>query len=204
MMRFKPYPEPANWNDRCRKRGRKWLKENPGYDRPKDYWTEFEGELRLAFQGMCAYCVMVVMKADMDHFIPVAQLKKIRKDKLAYEWNNFRYGEGVLNQRKSDHLILDPFEVKDDWFKIILPSMQLLLTDQVPKTKRTRAEFTLEKLGLQNDEVVIRYRQRWFEMYRKRRLDLNGLREVAPLIARAVEQDARAGKEWRLSAFFSG
>jgi hypothetical protein len=197
MMRFKLQPEPANWDVRCRTRGRKWLGEHPGYNRPKDYWTEFENELREAFGGMCAYCVMIVMKADMDHFIPVSHLKKKGKHELAYEWNNFRYGEGVLNQRKSDHLLLDPFEVKDNWFQIILPSTQLLLTDKIPKTKRRKAELTLEKLGLQDDEVVLRYRQQWFGMYRRRKLDLDGLREVAPLIARAVELDLSRGKDWR-------
>lgn len=197
MMRFKCQPEPSRWDARCRKRGLKWLSEHPGYDRPNDYWTEFENDLCLAFRQMCAYCVMVVMKADMDHFVPVAHLKKKGKHELAYEWSNFRYVEGVLNQRKCDHLILDPFEVKDDWFEIILPSLQLLLTDKVPKSKRRKAEITVEKLGLQNDEVIIRYRQIWFEMYRHRRLDLNGLRDVAPLIARAVEAAAQKGKDWR-------
>lgn len=199
MMRFAPQPEPAQWDERCRQRGRIWLNEHPGYDRPNDYWTEFEPDLCKAFRQMCAYCVMVVMKADMDHFVPVAHLKRQGKDELAYEWGNFRYGAGVLNQRKCDHLILDPFQVQDDWFEIILPSLQLLLTDKVPKSRRRKAEFTLEKLGLQDGEVVIRYRQKWFEMYRQRRLDLNGLREVAPLIARAVEQDAQRGKDWRQS-----
>ncbi len=151
MMRFKLQPEPAGWDVRCRQRGRKWLRKHPGYDRPYDYWSEFEPELCSAFRHMCAYCVMVVMKANMDHFVPVAHLKETRTDELAYEWSNFRYGEGVLNQRKSGHVVLDPFKVNDDWF----------------------------------------------EMYRQRKLSLDGLCEVAPLIARAVERDARAGKEWR-------
>lgn len=198
MKRFELQPEPTKWDARCRKRGRKWLREHPGYDRPIDYWTKFENDLRQAFQQLCAYCVMFVMKADMDHFVPVAHFKKKGKDELAYEWSNFRYVEGVLNQRKSDHLILDPFEVKDDWFEIILPSLQLLLTDKVPKSKRRKAEFTLKKLGLQDDEVVIRYRQKWFEMYCQRKLDLNGLRDVAPLIARAVEVAAQKEKDWRI------
>lgn len=197
MMQFTLQPEPSQWDARCRKRGRKWLSDHPDYDRPNDYWTEFENDLCNAFRQMCGYCVMVVMKADMDHFLPVAHLKKEGKDELAYEWSNFRYGEGVLNQRKSDHLVLDPFEVKDDWFEINLPSLQLLLTDKVPKSKRRIAKFTLEKLGLQHDEVVIRYRQKWFDMYRQRRLDLNGLYEVAPLIARAVEAAAQKGNDWR-------
>ena len=197
MMRFTLQPEPAGWDVRCRRRGRKWLKEHLDYDRPYNYWTEFEPDLRKAFRQMCAYCVMFVMKADMDHFIPVAHLKKKGKHELAYEWSNFRYVEGVINQRKQDHLILDPFEVKDDWFKIILPSLQLVLTDRVPKGKRKKAEFTLEQLGLRDDEVVIRYRRRWFELYCQQKLDLDGLREVAPQIAQAVERDLGQGKDWR-------
>jgi hypothetical protein len=197
-MRFTLQPEPAGWDVRCRKRGRKWLKEHPDYDRPHDYWTEFEPDLRKAFRQMCAYCVMVVMKADMDHFIPVAQLKKKGKHELAYEWSNFRYGEGVINQRKQDHPILDLFEVRDDWFKIILPSLQLVLTDRVPNGKRKKAEFTLEQLGLRDDEVVIRYPRVWFESYCQRKLDLDGLRDFAPQIAQAVERDLGQGKDWRL------
>jgi hypothetical protein len=141
---------------------------------------------------------MVVMRGHMDHFIPVAQLKKKHKHELAYEWSNFRYGEGALNQRKHDHLILDPFEVRDEWFEIILPSLQLVLTDQVPKGKRKKAEFTLELLGLRDSEVVIRYRQVWFDHYRQRKLNLDGLRDVAPQIAKAVERDRGQGIDWRL------
>lgn len=141
---------------------------------------------------------MIIMKGEMDHFVPVTRLKKKGQDELIYEWTNFRYAEGVLNQRKSDHLVLDPFEVKDKWFKIILPSLQLLLTDKVPKKKLKKAKETLEKLGLQDDEVVIRYRQQWFDQYRQRNLTLEGLKHVAPLIAAAVEQDLAIGKDWRV------
>jgi hypothetical protein len=133
MMRLDPAPEPPTFDTRCRKRGRTWLAKHPSYDRPYDYWSEFESELRDAFKGLCAYCVMMVMKGQVDHFVPVALLKKRKKDRPAYEWSNFRYGEGVLNQRKQDHLILDPFKVQDHWFELILPSLQLVLTDTVPK-----------------------------------------------------------------------
>jgi hypothetical protein len=115
---------------------------------------------------------MVVFKGEMDHFIPIAVLKSQGRDHLAYAWSNFRYAEGDLNQRKHDHLILDPFTVQDHWFKILLPSLQLVLTERVPKRVCKKAEFTLERLDLQSGAVVIRYRQLWFEMYRERRLDL--------------------------------
>lgn len=197
MKRVKPIKEPAKFATRCRKRGRAWLKANPKYRRPKDYWSEFEPELRTAFGDLCGYCAMVTMKAQVDHFVPVAMLKKQKKHDQAYEWKNFRYGEGVLNQRKSNHLVLDPFKVQDNWFEIQLPSLQLVLTSRVPKAQRPLAEFTMKRLGLRDSEVVVRYRSKWFEMYRAKKLTLEGLRDVAPLIAAVVERDLSAGKDWR-------
>jgi hypothetical protein len=141
---------------------------------------------------------MMVMKAQVDHFISLAVLKARGKEHLAYEWTNFRYGEGVLNQRKSDHRVLDPFKVRDHWFEILLPSLQLVLTPRVPKTQRKLAEFTIEKLGLRDSEVVVRYRREWFKLYQEGRLTLPGLRVVAPAIARAVERDLASGIDWRL------
>ena len=138
------------------------------------------------------------MKAEVDHFIPVAILKEEGKDKLAYEWSNFRYGEKTLNGRKWKHLVLDPFEVHDDWFTILLPSLQLVSTDRVPKKHRKKTALTLEKLGLTDDEVIVRYRREWFAMYQSCELNLKGLRRVAPLIARTVEQDLAKGIDWRL------
>jgi hypothetical protein len=143
---------------------------------------------------------MMVMKAQADHFRPVALLKRRKQDADAYEWSNLRYGEAVLNQRKSAHLILDPFKVRDEWFELSLPSLQLDLTSQVPKSYRKKAEFTLDRLGLGRDEVVVRYRQAWFALYREGHLTLDGLKRVAPLIARAVERHLARGVDWRYPA----
>jgi hypothetical protein len=141
---------------------------------------------------------MRVMKGQVDHFIPVAVFKAEAKHHLAYEWSNFRYGEGTLNQRKATARVLDPYDVQDDWFRVLLPSLQLILTDKVPDRIRALAEFTLERLGLRDHEVVVRYRREWFRMYQEGRLSLDGLQEVAPLVARAVEADLAKGKDWRL------
>lgn len=197
MIRVRPPVEPVTFDVRCRQRGQKWLKEHPEYSRPKDYWSEFEGELREGFAGLCGYCAMKIMKGQMDHFVPVAEFKKKNRDELAYEWSNFRYGEAVFNQRKSAHIVLDPFKVKDEWFKILLPSLQLVLTEKVPKSKRELAEFTLIKLGLRDGEVVLRHRAALFEEYRRRECNLEWMRKNAPLIAAAIERDFDNGIEWR-------
>ena len=197
MIGFKLREEPPTFDERCRKRGRAWLAENPGEARPHDYWTEFEPDLRNAFGGLCAYCAMRIMKGQVDHFRPVALLRQEQRQELAYEWGNFRYGEGVLNGKKWKHVVLDPFDVRAGWFRIQLPSLQLEPTELVPEDFRALAEFTIKKLGLRDSEVVVRYRREWFGMYQSGELTVEGLRRVAPLIADAVERDLRGGKDWK-------
>ena len=92
---------------------------------------------------------------------------------------------------------LTHFRYTIEWFEMKLPSLQLVLTDKVPKAKKKIADLTMEKLGLQDDEVVIRYRRKWFEQYQDRNLKLEGLKDFAPLIARAVEADLEKGIDWR-------
>lgn len=113
----------------------------------------------------------------------------LRRETAKDEWTDSRYGEDVLNQKKWEHEILDPFDVRDDWFVVLLPSLQLVLTTRVPKRKRKLAEFTVEQLGLRDSEVVVRYRREFFAMYQGGKLTLTGLREFAPLVARAVQRD---------------
>jgi len=69
---------------------------------------------------------------------------------------------------------------------------RMMLTDEVPKSRRAKAEFTLEKLGLRDSEVVIRYRRMLYEMFQLGDLNLDGLRRFAPLITAAVERSESA------------
>jgi hypothetical protein len=192
------HDEPPAFEMKCRIPGRQWLSDHPDYQRPKDYWTVFEPQLRHAFNEMCGWCAMFIMRGQMDHFIPVATLRKTGQDHLAYEWGNFRYIEPWINQKKLDADVLDPFLVQPGWFEITLPSLQLLPTDKIPDDFREIAVFTVNRLGLRDHEVMIRYRESWFALYRKHQLTLDGLRQIAPLIAEAIERDLVAGKDWRL------
>ena len=198
MIPFRQKDEPATFDTECRAAGRKWLSENPAYkDRPKDFWTPFEPNLRSAFDSMCGWCAMLIMKGQVDHYIPVSTLKKTGNDQLAYEWQNFRYIDGWINQKKLDAEVLDPFVVETGWFEITLPSLQLLPTDKIPPAYKDLAAFTLKRLGLRDHEVVVQYRESWFSLYRRNELTLGGLRQRAPLIADAVEKDLKVGKDWR-------
>lgn len=189
MIRVRPAAEPHDFDRACRRRGNAWLVEHPGTDRPKPFWREFVGDLAEGFEQRCGYSAVMIPNGTIDHF-----LSWKRNPSLAYEWSNFWYVDGRINSRKqlADDEVLDPFEVDDDWFEIILPSLQLRLTDRVPRELRERARYTIERLGLSHDEQIVTYRAQWYCQYHCGDLSLRGLYRVAPLIARAIEQAKEA------------
>lgn len=109
---------------------------------------------------------------------------------LAYGWPDYRFTSARMTSIKgiADDRVLDPFEVGDDWFEILLPSLQMLPTDRVAPEHRERAAFTLKRLGLRDGESIPRRRRAWYEQFLTGGQSLNGLRHHAPLIARAVEK----------------
>lgn len=181
-----PIPEPEDFEERCRRPGNEWLKNHPGHDRPKDYWSRFRPALAAGFGDRCGYGAMWISSGTVDHFVSCAEERS-----QAYEWSNYRYAEGWMNSaksRKASATLLDPFEVGDGWFEIDLPSLQLRVADAIPAAYRERAERTLRELPLQHDERILRTRREWYRMYQEGELTLAGLREKAPLIAAAVEK----------------
>jgi len=185
MIRFKRFPEPPEFDKKARKPGQQWFESHPSAKRPRDYWSSFKPELATGFRHLCAYTAIHEPIGTVDHFISFDSDKS-----LAYEWDNYRFASAWINSSKqnADDLILDPFEVADDWFEIHLPSLQLTVTENIPEEHRAKAEYTLKRLHLQNDPRVIGPRQVWYQMYQEGKLDLEGLREVAPLVARAVDR----------------
>lgn len=185
-----PISEPAAFDERCRKRGRKWLEKNPGGKRPPDYWSDFRLDLAASFHDRCGYGAMWISSGTVDHFVSCDEDRT-----QAYEWSNYRYLDGWINSsknKKRSQDFLDPFEVGDGWFEVDLPSLQLKLTDVVPDAYRARAEYTLRNLPIRDDERLIRQRRAWYQLYEQGKLTLDGLREKAPLIATAVEKKVAA------------
>ena len=186
MIHFDRIPEPEEFDNCARVPGCRWLDANVHARRPKDYWTPFKSDLADGFRCLCAYSAMYEPVGTVDHFVSWDEDKS-----KAYEWDNYRYCAAWINSSKqnapSDDL-LDPFVVKDGWFKVILPSLQLTVADCVPRELRTRAEYTLKKLHLVHDERVLRQRDEWYRMYLCEELTLDGLRRKAPLIAAAVAE----------------
>jgi hypothetical protein len=194
MIRVSPPPEPHDFDQRVRQPGQTWLAKNldengklPKGTRPPDKWSDFRNHLSDGFQGRCGYLAMYITEGTVDHYLSCEN-----HPRLAYEWDNYRYISGSINSSKGSHddQVLDPFQVQDAWFEILLPSLQLVLTDSVPPGERERAQFTIEKLHLRDGEKAILLRQEWYTLYLEGDLTLKGLERIAPLIARAVRKQA--------------
>jgi len=181
-----PIDEPKEFDEDCRKKGADWLLANPDKSRPTDFWSAFKPALAKGFSDRCALGAMWISEGTVDHFVSCHEDMA-----LAYEWSNYRYMAGWLNSSKSKKKaadLLDPFLVGAGWFEILLPSLQLALTDEVPQPFRKRAENMLTKLPIRDDERLLRTRREWLRMYEDDELSLEGLRKKAPLIAAAVEK----------------
>ena len=185
-MRFDQVPEPADFDGKVRQRGGAWLASHSGNTDLPTYWSPYRRDLADGFHQLCAYCVMTVAagEGEIDHF-----RNKRDHPELAYEWCNYRFASGRMNQKKHTADVLDPFTVQDDWFKILLPSLQLVLTDAVPEELRPLAELTIRRLGLQDDPIMREQRAQWYEPYRHGHIDFEHLQANAPLVARAVEAE---------------
>jgi hypothetical protein len=187
MIPFERVPEPPDFDARVRRPGREWLaggkKGTPGY------WRRTARDLRAAFKELCAYSAMwLSTPGTVDHFI-----SRNEDRSLAYEWTNFRYAAAWINSSKSalraDQLV-DPFDVGEDWFEVLLPSCQMVMTDRCPPELRDRARTMLTRLKLGDGEAVLGYRQEWYRMYTEGELTLEGLARKAPLLARAARKRA--------------
>jgi hypothetical protein len=171
-----------------RQPGNAWLQQHPHANRPRDFWSQFKPLLAEVFHNRCGYAAMYEPIGTIDHYLSCKN-----HPELAYEWDNYRFASSWINSSKQDvdDQVLDPFLVEDGWFEILLPSLQLVMTDAIPDTELERATFTLERLHLRDSETIIRQRQSWYEMYQQGKLPLDGLEQVAPLIARAIRKQGK-------------
>ena len=185
MIPFRRVAEPAGFAAKVSKPGNEWLQLNPMSKRPKALWTPYTAALSEGFGDLCGYAAMHdPTGGTVDHF-----LSYDRRRDLAYDWSNYRFASATLNSSKknADDTVLDPYEVGDGWFEIILPSLQMQVTEAVPTEFKDKAKYTLTRLKLRDGERIIRWRKSWYDMYLNGQLSLGGLRRVAPLLAAAVE-----------------
>jgi hypothetical protein len=189
MIRFARVPEPADFDAKVRKPGTQWLRSRrQDKGRLPSLWSQVLPELRAGFRDLCAYtATWQASPGTVDHYVPTS-----RDPKQAFEWDNYRYAAQWINATKKDlgpEAVLDPYEVEDDWFELLLPSCQLVVTDACPPEVRGTAQTMLDRLKLGHGEKVIRYRLEWLRMYREGDLKFRALEEKAPLIARAIRKE---------------
>lgn len=191
MIRVAKVGKPSGFDTKVSTPGNAWLAAHRGHERPPNRWKLFTGKLAQGYSYLCGYAAMHdPTGGTVDHYLSVHHHRM-----LAYDWDNYRFACGVLNSSKgnADDKVLDPYEVGDGWFEIILPSLQMRLTDAVPAGMREKAEYTLKRLKLRDGERIIRWRQSWYLEYCQGHLSIDGLRRMAPLIASAVESQVKAG-----------
>lgn len=193
MIRVERKPPPEGFEEYVRQPGRAWLEDEVHRHRarPRPYWNEWPAcrkALRDAFHHRCGYLAMYIPSGHIDHFESWAQCKQTGRHYLAYEWANYRWLLPEINQRKQREPaseLLDPYEVRDEWFELVLPSLELRLTRHVPAELRPRAAHTIKRLGLDRGALAIEQRQAWVDRYMEG-LSLERLEQEAPLVGRAL------------------
>lgn len=176
--------KPRDFDAKVKAPGNAWLASNPLAKRPPALWAPYTSTLLDGFGGLCGYAAMLdPTGGTVDHYLSFKHHRR-----LAYEWRNYRFADGVMNASKqnADDAVLDPYEIGEGWFELLLPSLQMRVTAAVPAAFRAKAEYTLKRLKLSDGERVIRWRKSWYDMYLSGKLSLDGLQQVAPLLAAAV------------------
>ncbi|MCB9760209.1 MAG: hypothetical protein H6739_10275 [Alphaproteobacteria bacterium] len=190
MKRFDRTEPPPGFTEEAEK-GRRWLEQNPARaTSPPPYWRRYRGALAEAFDHLCAYSIVCIPNGTVDHFVSIDE-----DPSRAYDWDNYRYADGWINASKQDlrsDRLLDPFDVQDGWFEMLLPSLQVVVTDRCPEALRDKADFTLRRLHLRDGEDVIRHREVWWNLYLDGEALPATLERMIPLLARAIRENPDA------------
>lgn len=191
VIRVEPPPAPSGFDRDVASRGQNWLQHHPE-GRPADYWRAAALALWSGFGERCGYAAMwIPAPGTVDHFVSVSEDRA-----RAYDWANYRCASAPVNSAKQNlpaSECLDPFEVEDDWFEVLLPSLQLVVTEACPVELRERAARFLRRTQLDHGENIVRTRRAWMVRYERGFITLDGLRELAPGLARAVEKRSSQG-----------
>ncbi|CAN99312.1 MULTISPECIES: hypothetical protein [Sorangium] len=188
MIRVELLPEPTSFDEEVRAPGNAWLAQHP--DAPPEampaLWRPMTHLLADGFNHRCGYSAMWTPRGTVDHY-----LSRSTHPERTYDWDNYRFASGEMNSRKGtwNDRVLDPFEIEDGWFEILLPSLELVMVEElIPAEQRDRARFTLKTLRLQDDDGILEQRQSWYDEFLNGEVTLSWLSRKAPLIGKAVQR----------------
>lgn len=210
MMHVTQVAEPADFDDKVRQPGLRWLCEKLGGERTsrtgrpvkplelgkplvatrlRDYWTACLPDLEREY-GVCAYACLKIREGGgtVDHFECKDRcLADDAKRGRIYEWDNFRYAFWRVNQHKGTRDVLDPFKVNNDWFALEFVGLTVHPRGSLPVSIRGDILKTIEFAGL-NNPWLVRLRSEYFEDWRTRRTTFDYLVEYAPFIASEISR----------------
>lgn len=153
------------------------------------YWTKAIKDLMEAYDSICAYCCFRIHRitgaASVDHMAP----KSLFWDRV-YEWDNYRLCSSRLNARKKDFAdVLDPFEVRDDWFELELVGFQVIPGKQIKDPDlRSSIVHTIARLGLNDFRTD---REDDAEAYWNHDISFRRLMKESPFVARELRRQGR-------------
>lgn len=156
-------PEPADFNNRVRRPGQRFLRRRPAPTkkeiRANNLWRHCHDDLHYLYGGICAYSAqwtprqrrpMSIEHSSVDHYIPIST-----NHNLAYEWTNYRLARARLNSNKGDSPnVLDPFLVQPDWFVINFRSFLISANDGLPGALANQIDDTIIRLDLNHNDFV--------------------------------------------------
>jgi len=156
LIPVSPQPEPAYFDERIRKKGLAWLKDNglpqngplPPGAKPRAYWSACLDDLYSIYGGICAYLAYHFERSSgagsVEHFVPKSQAAE-----NIYDWGNYRLATRWVNSKKSAiHLALDPFTIEPGLFHLDLFSGRIYPNLSLDTTARKTVAQTIEILGL--------------------------------------------------------
>ncbi|GAB3883355.1 hypothetical protein [Spirosoma agri] len=189
MLQIVAKPEPHDFDLKVRIPGSKFLalvpKPRTQDWKGKEYWRDVLPELRTAYEWICAYCATKIPRTNgeptVDHFEPRAS-----SPLKAYEWNNFRLASKKFNSRKHVKAIVDPFNVKPNWFIIDFDTFLIKPNDEpnfLTKVEFELIKYTIKELKLNTDQDLVEERIEYITSYIKDDCSLIHLERWVPFIA---------------------
>jgi hypothetical protein len=183
LIPITPQPEPADFENKVRRNGNKWLAENPGKTEgmPK-LWSNAKENLYESYSRTCAYTAMhlpMVYSSSLDHFLP-----KSLHPHLAYEWSNFRLALPRINSNKGDAVdVIDPFLIQCGWFEIDFPSCLIHPSSSAPIEIIPALATTIIRLKLNDDDKLVQDRCDKVMLLVEQHINFSFLEKMYPFLA---------------------
>lgn len=208
MIRVEQATRPATFDATVREPGLRALRELAGDDdaprRPgpkrrnvPELWTRALPDMRRLYGRTCAYLALYIHRGTgrdtVDHYMPWRE----DPERYAYAWDNLRYASLDVNRLKGTRRVLDPFELRDEWFALNLATFEVEARDGIPPVDGIAWANTLKLI---NEPTFCDARRWYHERYFGRKLDAfdpdeampwETLRREAPFVAREIERQRR-------------